>query len=103
EHHLHFYAFDELTEAATALNHMCAQLKTSQDEVHAEMEARLRTLEQLRHADRLKTVCSLASGIAHELGTPLNVVSGRANLIASGRLTPSEVADSVRIIKEQVQ
>src|SRR5262249_13824903 len=28
---------------------------------------------------------------------------GRANLIASGRLTPSEVTDSVRVIKEQVQ
>jgi signal transduction histidine kinase len=67
------------------------------------MQARLHTLEQLRHADRLKTVGSLASGIAHELGTPLNVVSGRASLIASGRLMPPEVADSVRIIKEQVQ
>jgi two-component system NtrC family sensor kinase len=86
-----------------ALNHMCTQLKTSQAEVHAEMEARLHTQEQLRHADRLKTVGSLASGIAHELGTPLNVVSGRANLIASGRLASSEIADSARTIKEQVQ
>jgi signal transduction histidine kinase len=103
EHPLQVHARDELAEVARALNHMCMQLKTSQAEVHTEMEARLRTLEQLRHADRLKTVGSLASGIAHELGTPLNVVSGRANLIASGRLAPSEVADSVRVIKEQVQ
>jgi signal transduction histidine kinase len=100
---LHFQRHDELAEVATALNHMCVQLKTSQAEVHAEMQARLHTLEQLRHADRLKTVGSLASGIAHELGTPLNVVSGRASLIASGRLAPPEVTDSVRIIKDQVQ
>jgi len=100
---LHFRTHDELAEVAAALNHMCLQLKTSQAAVHAEMHARLHTLEQLRHADRLKTVGSLASGIAHELGTPLNVVSGRASLIASGRLTPPEVADSVRTIKEQVQ
>ena len=103
EHPLQVHTHDELAEVARALNHMCVQLKTSQAEVHTEMEARLHTLEQLRHADRLKTVGSLASGIAHELGTPLNVVSGRANLIASGRLSSSEVADSVRIIKEQVQ
>jgi len=103
EHPLQVRTRDELAEVARALNHMCVQLKTSQAEVHTEMEARLRTLEQLRHADRLKTVGSLASGIAHELGTPLNVVSGRANLIASGRLSPSDVAASVRIIKEQVQ
>jgi signal transduction histidine kinase len=100
---LHFRTHDELAEVAVAFNHMCLQLKTSQAAVHAEMHARLHTLEQLRHADRLKTVGSLASGIAHELGTPLNVVSGRASLIASGRLTPSEAADSVRIIREQVQ
>jgi signal transduction histidine kinase len=103
EHPLQVHARDELAEVARALNHMCGQLKTSQAEVRTEMEARLHTLEQLRHADRLKTVGSLASGIAHELGTPLNVVSGRANLIASGRLPSSEVADSVRVIKEQVQ
>jgi two-component system, NtrC family, sensor kinase len=103
EHPLQVHTHDELAEVARALNHMCVQLKTSQAEVHTEMAARLHTLEQLRHADRLKTVGSLASGIAHELGTPLNVVSGRANLIASGRLSPSEVADSVRVIKEQVQ
>lgn len=100
---LYFRTRDEFAEVATALNQMCLQLKTSQAAVHAEMAARLHTLEQLRHADRLKTVGSLASGIAHELGTPLNVVSGRANLITSGRLTPPEVAGSGHIIKQQVQ
>jgi signal transduction histidine kinase len=94
---------DEFAEVAAALNQMCEQLKASQAAVHTEMEARLQTLEQLRHADRLKTIGTLVSGMAHELGTPLNVVSGRADLIASGRLSPAEVTDSARIIKEQVQ
>jgi two-component system NtrC family sensor kinase len=100
---LTFRARDEFAEVAAALNQMCEQLKASQAARYAEMEARLRTLEQLRHADRLKTIGTLVSGIAHELGTPLNVVSGRASLIASGRLAPSDVTDSARIIKEQVQ
>lgn len=100
---LHVRGRNEFAEVATALNQMCEQLKASQAATQAEMEARLQTLEQLRHADRLRTVGTLASGIAHELGTPLNVVSGRASLIASGRLAPPEVADSTRIIQEQVQ
>jgi signal transduction histidine kinase len=58
-------------------------------------------LDQLRHADRLNTVGKLASGIAHELGTPLNVVSGRARMIARGA-PPEEAVDNARIIAEQV-
>src|SRR5262249_4364200 len=55
----------------------------------------------LRHADRLNTVGKLASGIAHELGTPLNVVSGRARMIASGDLDGREVKESAETIVAQ--
>jgi signal transduction histidine kinase len=55
----------------------------------------------LRHADRLTTVGKLASGIAHELGTPLNVVSGRARLIRDREVDGAEVVDSARIVAEQ--
>ncbi len=61
---------DEFGELAEELNRMCERLT--------------RTIDQLRHADRLATVGKLASGIAHELGTPLNVVSARAEMIAQG-------------------
>lgn len=51
------------------------------------------TVEQLRHADRLATVGKLASGVAHELGTPLNVVAARAKMISSGDTTLEESRD----------
>ena len=82
---------DELAELATALNQMCEQLSRQQEQIDAETAKRLTALEQLRHADRLKTVGRLAAGIAHELGTPLNVISGRAALIASDMLPPEEL------------
>jgi signal transduction histidine kinase len=47
------------------------------------------------------TVGQLASGMAHELGTPLNVVSGRAQMIASGESTDAEAVESAGIIVEQ--
>lgn len=90
---------DELGQLATALNEMCGQLDQQREAIHSETTARLATQEQLRHADRLKTVGRLASGIAHEMGTPLNVVSGRAGLIASGKLSGDEVHQSAIVIK----
>lgn len=92
---------DELGELAEAVNSMCLELARSQRRIQEESEARLSALEQLRHEDRLKTVGRLASGVAHELGTPLNVVGGRAGLIAQGKLDDTEIADAARIIKQQ--
>ncbi|MDA7979403.1 MAG: HAMP domain-containing histidine kinase [Pirellulales bacterium] len=93
--------FDELSELADSLNLMCVRLQESQDEAHKEAQSRIEALEQLRHADRLKTVGRLAAGMAHELGTPLSVVSGRASLIASGKLAAEDVEKSAETIKSE--
>jgi signal transduction histidine kinase len=75
---------DELADLAREVNSTCDRLAT--------------TLDQLRHADRLTTVGKLASGVAHELGTPLNVVGARARMIADGETTPDESRDYARIV-----
>ena len=72
---------DELGELTRELNGMLDRLETAAGEVRTSTRARFAALEQLRHAQRLTTVGRLASGVAHELGTPLNVVAGRARLI----------------------
>jgi signal transduction histidine kinase len=93
---------DELGDLAREIDFMCDQLATARDRLTAETAARIRTVEQLRHADRLKTVGQLASGIAHELGTPLNVVWARARRIGSSQSSASSV-DDARIIAEQAE
>jgi two-component system NtrC family sensor kinase len=85
---------DELGELANEINLMC-------DRLADERGAREAATEQLRHADRLTTVGKLASGIAHELGTPLNVVSGRARLIMRGEVEGKDALDSAKIVAEQ--
>jgi signal transduction histidine kinase len=98
---VHVGSRDELAELAEGLNGMCEQLSESQSKVRKETAARIAAMEQLRHADRLQTVGRMAAGIAHELGTPLNVVSGRAELIASGKLSPDETRQSAAAIKTE--
>jgi two-component system, NtrC family, sensor kinase len=80
---------DELGGLASEINAMCERLAT--------------TLDQLRHADRLATVGKLASGVAHELGTPINVVSVRANAIASGGMSVEETGQYARAIVAAAQ
>jgi two-component system, NtrC family, sensor kinase len=89
---------DELALLAREMNTMCEKLVLAHERVDAETAARIAAIEQLRHADRLMTVGKLASGIAHELGTPLNVVAGRAGMIADGETTPEETVSYSRII-----
>ena len=67
-----------------------------------EAQLRKEALGQLRHSERLSTVGKLAAGMAHELGTPMNVISGRAGLIASGRLSAAEEKKSAVAIGAQV-
>jgi signal transduction histidine kinase len=50
----------------------------------------------------LATVGKLASGIAHELGTPLGVALVRANMIASNPSSAPETREAARIIGEQI-
>jgi len=101
ESRLRFHQHDELRELGEELNAMCERLAAARDRIATETAARLAAIEQLRHADRLKTVGQLASGIAHELGTPLNVVRARAKLIASGGDSGPEALSNAQIVVEQ--
>ena len=92
---------DELGELGYELNLMTDSLSNAEHRLADETQARMAAVDQLRHADRLMTVGKLASGIAHELGTPLNVVEGRARMIQTGDVEGAEVGDSARIIVEQ--
>ena len=69
------------------LEHARASLAREQDQ-RREIETRLRTSERLAGLGRL------AAGLAHEIGTPLNVISGRAELELEGQKLILEPGDS---------
>jgi signal transduction histidine kinase len=93
---------DEIAELGLEMNRMCERLRDAHESERAQADAKTRALAQLRHADRLATVGRLAAGLAHELGTPLNVVQARARQMESGTLATADVGEKAHIIVDQV-
>lgn len=89
---------NELSQLANEMNAMCRSLGDAKDATTRETAARLAAVEQLRRADRLAGVGRLASGLAHELGTPLNVIEARAGLIIEDTDAGSPAQNSARVI-----
>ncbi len=91
---------DEIGELAQEINAMCDRIAEANRKLAEETDARITALEQLRHTDRLATVGQLAAGVAHELGTPLGVISARAELIAADAAS-ADALKNARIIVDQ--
>jgi PAS domain S-box-containing protein len=49
--------------------------------IFKDITARKRLEQEMQSADRLALVGQLASGLAHEIGTPLNIIAGNAELL----------------------
>jgi signal transduction histidine kinase len=94
---------DEIGVLATEFNDMCNRLAEANARSEADAHARYRALEQLRHADRLITIGRLAAGVAHELGTPLNVIAGRAKMLRRGDVDPSVAQEYLIAISQQAE
>src|SRR5947199_6513459 len=92
---------DEMGELAREINAMCDRIADANRQGADETAAHLAALEQHRHTARLATVGQLAAGVAHELGTPLNVITARAELLVAGTATAADAAANGRTILEQ--
>jgi len=92
---------DEFGELARAVRAMGLGLSEERQRTREQVEARIQALEQLRHAERLTTLGKLASVLAHEIGTPLNVIAGHAKLVAGGKLEGGDARDSATEIGAQ--
>jgi signal transduction histidine kinase len=85
------HAFNQLARDLIQVNARLAEAAT----------ARLKSQQALEHADRLRMVGQLAAGVAHEVGTPLSVIGGRAQLIARRHSTGERDHADAGVIREQ--
>ncbi len=93
----------EIAELSSTIERMRGQLALAREAEKIANDEKIAALEKLRHTERLATLGQLSAGMAHELGTPLNVISGRAKLIRSQGMQPEDIDRSARIIGEQAE
>jgi two-component system, NtrC family, sensor kinase len=58
---------------------------------------------RLQRADRLATIGTLASGLAHEIGTPMGVIRSRAELLLEGDPGSAKMREGLEIILTQIE
>jgi signal transduction histidine kinase len=72
---------DEIGKLVGEFNAMIAALAALRARNEAEAEARSRLELGLQRVDKLVTIGQLSAGLAHEIGSPLQVLSGRASAL----------------------
>lgn len=92
---------DEIGAIATRFNEMTFSLRESRGETSRQNEAKLALEQRLGQTEKLATIGQLAAEIAHEVGTPLNVIAGRARSIQRKSKDPEAVEKNASIVAEQ--
>jgi signal transduction histidine kinase len=92
---------DEIGAIATRFNEMTFSLRESRGETQRQNEAKLALEQRLGQTEKLATLGQLAAEIAHEVGTPLNVIAGRARAIERKSKEADVVEKNAGIIAEQ--
>ncbi|HXJ23187.1 MAG TPA: ATP-binding protein [Polyangia bacterium] len=106
---------DEIGTIAGRFNAMTGSLREAREDAERAASARLGLEARLRQSEKLATIGQMAAEIAHELGTPLNVIGGRARALGKkaeraaeatpatpGPVDPAEVMKNAGIIGEEV-
>jgi signal transduction histidine kinase len=92
---------DEIGAITTRFNEMTYSLRESRAETLRQNQGKLALEQRLGQTEKLATIGQLAAEIAHEVGTPLNVIAGRARATQRKSSDPDTVEKNATIIAEQ--
>jgi PAS domain S-box-containing protein len=85
-----------------AISQVTVQGKQFFTSILRDISERTRLEEQLRRTERVAELGTVASGMAHEIGTPMNVILGRAEYLMD-RVTDESVKKGLETIVAQVE
>lgn len=78
------------------------QVATATEELSAANDALLQTQQRLMRSERMAVVGQMAASLAHEIGTPLNAISGHMELLATNHPDHTDTQRRTQIINRQL-
>jgi signal transduction histidine kinase len=72
---------DEIGELVEEFNRMLGALAAMREKIEREADSRAHLEVGLQRVDKLITIGQLSAGLAHEIGSPLQVLAGRASTL----------------------
>jgi signal transduction histidine kinase len=92
---------DEIATVTQEFNRMTAELFSAQRQLDDETQQRRQLERALQNADKMITIGQLSAGLAHEIGSPLQIINGRARALADGNDDLHEVRRIANILVDQ--
>ncbi len=91
----------ELDDLIEEFNRMAFNIERQNSRREALFREKINLERGLRHQDKLASIGQLTSGLAHEIGTPLNVISGRAEHLLQKKSADHPDVKNLKIIIRQ--
>ena len=79
-----------------------SEIAAATEELSTTNDSLLQTQQRLTRSERLAVVGQMAASLAHEIGTPLNAISGHMELLAGNHPNDSDTQRRIQIISKQL-
>ncbi len=92
---------DEVGALAGEFDSLVADLRSARERIAREVESRNSLERGLQQVDKLVTIGQLSAGLAHEIGSPLQIMNGRARALLTRPHSPEDVRKNAEILADQ--